>query len=737
MKIKSKMVSHFGVYSDPSQPRWINLYKHVLSLPILFLSSRLANPACHNLCTTKIPPPHFRSLLGLGLKFCPTPSYTTSPYQLNSVLARFHIDFLTKVAFCHKRFDPNNQWTPGQLYLRSPDWTGPDRQHIPNEVHTRVSEFMKALRPMFRKRRVRRNLTPIQERLLDSFTNNPDFLVVPSDKNLGPVLLERATYVRRCLDDHLLQPTYERLTKTAADQFTSETERLLGSFFSDHDPVISTSDLTYLQRYANSVKDPYAYFYALIKVHKTPWQTRPIVSVSGSILFGLGKWLDRQLQPLIKTLPTYLSSSFALKQDLDTMTGTDFSRMSLFTGDIVAMYPSIQIEDAFEKIATFLDTLDPTICPPALATAILSALHLTMTRNCFKFGDTYWLQKDGTAMGTPPAPSFATLYYGIFELELLQSFRSNLHYLRRYIDDQFGIWIHDPDPQVDCQRWLDFKNRQSAFCSLEWVFSPLSSNVNFLDVTIHLKPYSISTSLYEKPLNLHLYIPWNSAHAPHIRTSIVTSGIFRILRLVTERSDKQFHLTQFFTRLLARGYNHTFLYATFQRALEQFALRSTPRFPRTPTSDLFWPSPITITTADESAFLHLPYHSRDPPRQHLQAAFREHIFQPVTRANKRIFTRTCDPSSYYGTIFDGTDWVSVPPRVVQFNHIEPQLTDLKNNNGQYIPIDRLIVAYHRAPNLKNLLFPRHAEGKCPTAPAVSTILDTHQHQEESNISLHN
>lgn len=729
------MVSHFGVYSDPSHPRRLNLYKHVLSLPILFLSSRLGNSSCHNLCSTITPPTHFRSLLGLGLKFCPTPQYTTSPAQAESALARFRIDFLTKVAFCHKRFEPSNDWTPGQLYLRNPDWTGPKSSDIPPEVYHRALAFESALRPMFRKRRVRRNLTPIQERLLESFTNSPTCLVVPSDKNLGPVLLDRALYVRRCLDDHLLRPTYERLAPRTATTFVTATTSLIRSFLQDHHSVISTGDLTYLYRYLNSVTDPYAYFYAIIKVHKSPWQTRPIVSVSGSILYGLGKWLDRQLQPIIKTLPTYLPSSFILKQDLDAMIGTDFSQMSLFTGDITAMYPSIQIQDAFEKIALFLDTLDASLCPPELATAILAALHLVMTRNCFRFGDTYWLQKDGTAMGTPPAPSFATLYYGIFELELLQSFGSNLHYLRRYIDDQFGVWIHDPDPQVDCQRWQAFKSTQSSFCSLDWIFSPLSSTVNFLDLTIRLEPYTISTSLYEKPLNLHLYIPWNSAHAPHIRKSVITSGIFRILRLVTHRHDQRLHLTKFFTRLLARGYNHSFLYATFQRALKLFALRANSRPRRTPDSSLFWLSSPPLNPTDEVAFLHLPYHSRDPPRQHLQAAFREHLLHPVSLQKKRIFTRTCNPSTYYGTIFNGTQWVSVPPRIVQLQHQEPHLTDLKNLAGQHIPIDRLVVAYHRAPNLKNLLFPRHVEAKCPTAPTVSSILDTTSQDENDVTSL--
>ncbi|CAJ1931841.1 unnamed protein product [Cylindrotheca closterium] len=114
--------------------------------------------------------------------------------------------------------------------------------------------------------------------------------------------------------------------------------------------------MPYLQRTLDRVTDSYAYFYALAKIHKSPWKTRPIVLVSGSLLYGLGKWLDQQLQPIIRKLPTYLSSSFALKTDIDNMAGTEFSCMSLFTGDVVAMYPSINLEDAFTRIAEFLST---------------------------------------------------------------------------------------------------------------------------------------------------------------------------------------------------------------------------------------------------------------------------------------------------------------------------------------------------------------------------------------------
>ena len=617
---------------------------------------------------------------------------------------------------CHLRF--SSSWTPRQLYLRSPDWH-PKYYDLPAPIRVRLSQFEKKLQPLFKRRTAPRNLTPPQLRILHSLTNNKDVVVVPSDKNLGPVILDRDTYVRKCLQNHLLSNTYEQLTEQSAKDSTSDTRTRVVEFMSLHADFITEDDSTYLARYLDSVKDPFAYFYAMPKVHKKPWQTRPIVSVSGSLLYGLGKWLDRQLQPFLTKLPTYLSSSYCLKQDLDRLNGhSKLPRCSLFTGDIVAMYPSIELTDAFARISEHLASHPD--CPDGQATAILDALDLIMKNNCFRFGDTFWLQTDGTAMGTPPAPSFASLYYGIYELNLLSEFNDSLLYLKRYIDDQFGIWIHHPDPVIDLNRWNAFKTKQGSYCSLKWVFTPLSQHVNFLDLTIHLDGPQLYTTLYEKPSNLHLFIPWNSAHAPAIRSSVITSGILRIFRLVSRHSDQQHDLRKLFRRFLARGYNPTFLRATFQRTFDRHHANQNQRHLRTPESQLFNPNPgFTPNPTDEYAFLHLPYHAHDPSRRTIQAAFHEHIYRPVEHRYKAFLPDSANnpPLNRYNTRLR---------RRIPAIRYEPPLDDLKNSNGCTIPVNRLIVAYRRPPNLKNILSPRHFEAKCPNAPPVSHILLSEQ-----------
>ena len=62
--------------------------------------------------------------------------------------------------------------------------------------------------------------------------------------------------------------------------------------------------------------------------------------------------------------------------------------------------------------------------------SINRGLEILMRNNLFKFGNTYWLQLEGIVMGTPPTCMYPTLYFAIYELELLTSFNSSLAFYR-------------------------------------------------------------------------------------------------------------------------------------------------------------------------------------------------------------------------------------------------------------------------------------------------------------------
>ena len=56
------------------------------------------------------------------------------------------------------------------------------------------------------------------------------------------------------------------------------------------------------------------------------------------------------------------------------------------------------------------------------AEALTAALRLVMQNNIFRFGNSWFKQKTGTAMGTPPAPPWATIFYFLHEDILLDGF---------------------------------------------------------------------------------------------------------------------------------------------------------------------------------------------------------------------------------------------------------------------------------------------------------------------------
>ena len=64
------------------------------------------------------------------------------------------------------------------------------------------------------------------------------------------------------------------------------------------------------------------------------------------------------------------------------------------------------------------------------------------------------------------------------------------------------------NPQLDALEWDVFKNKMNAFPGLTWEFSEPSTTINFMDITITInKLNKFETTLFEKRLNLHLYIP--------------------------------------------------------------------------------------------------------------------------------------------------------------------------------------------------------------------------------------
>ena len=103
------------------------------------------------------------------------------------------------------------------------------------------------------------------------------------------------------------------------------------------------------------------------------------------------------------------------------------------------MYTNIPTNTALHLIVKYLNQYQRKYNNEYPKDAVRAGLRLIMTMNIFTFGDLTLKQLNGTAMGTPPAPPYATIYYGIHEEKILPHHAQRVIFYRRFIDDVIGI----------------------------------------------------------------------------------------------------------------------------------------------------------------------------------------------------------------------------------------------------------------------------------------------------------
>ena len=630
---------------------------------------KAANTTFHDLTKAKLLPPAAASLLGLSLKFIPTPRYSPSFLDVTPSFDRLERDVGLKTFFA------GHHDSGGIPALRATSsWRPP---LPPRCIDTRITSFVKQVQGLFHKKKGIQNLTPYQRQLLASIQENESVIIASADKNLGPVGVDTEDYIKMGLD-HLLNPlTYTLLTE---EQAAEDIDKLRADIFSwtiSHRHSLSDDAVNFIRKHLDSAaKDPLGYFYLLIKLHKQPISGRPVCSDCGSLPHALGRWVDEILQPIVKDQALYLKNSAALKEELEYMEMPP--NASLFTYDAVAMYPSINTAQCIARLSDYLSSPDISSKYGFSPKALLEALALVMLNNRMRFGDIIVKQLSGIAMGMSPAPTIANLFVAIYEnTHILPYIPRVVLYLRRFIDDGFGVWLHDPDPLIDESNWREFQ--ATLNCSgLKWIFSERSDEVVFMDLRLKIEGNKVVTSLYAKPMALHLYIPPHSCHAPGVLPGMVFGNVLRIHQLCSRARDITREIKLFLHRLLDRGYQLAQLTPLFQQAMD-----NAKAYLRRTTLNHLRARSKKGEGQHRRVFLHLPYHPANPSSQTIQKHWHERVARPKG---------------------------------------QPPFRSLTNDQGYDILIDRLTVAWHRPPNLGNLLSYRKLSKR--TGLKVSSYIKT-------------
>ena len=191
-----------------------------------------------------------------------------------------------------------------------------------------------------------------------------------------------------------------------------------------------------------------------------------------------------------------------------------------YSVDIKSFYTNIILKEGVKAFKEVLDELKDTSIP---SDYLVKLLKIVMECNIFKFNDEYWIQLIGTSMGTRVAPTYANLFMGKLEKEILQNCPQHLkqfiHTWKRFIDDILIIWTGTEES------FLEFFNYLNSYHSTI-KFDPAQHNnednsCEFLDMKIFIKDGKIHVDLFRKQTAKPTALLPSSAHPGHVTSNII------------------------------------------------------------------------------------------------------------------------------------------------------------------------------------------------------------------------
>jgi hypothetical protein len=335
--------------------------------------------------------------------------------------------------------------------------------------------------------------------------------------------MDTSTYIRKILTDHLLNTGYRQLSPIEEKNAMDNLKHYLKSLITRHQSLLPKPELTFFQcSFQNFHRLPM--FYGLPKVHKTPFTLCPIVSSTNGFLAIFSTWLDYKMKALLPLVKSFIKNSFSVIGDFRDIDLPPEAK--LFSADATLMYTNINTLTGVTSIKHFLSDNRENLPVDFPTKLFLHILYIVMDNNVFCFGNTYWLQLSGAAMGMPAACAYATISYGQHKnAVILPTFSSNLLYFKRYINDIFGIWL--PPSNNKLATWEAFKTCINNWGSLSWVIEEPSTTTNSLDLNLTITGSRISTATFQKRMNLCLCIPPASAHPPSCFKRLIAGELRR------------------------------------------------------------------------------------------------------------------------------------------------------------------------------------------------------------------
>ena len=111
---------------------------------------------------------------------------------------------------------------------------------------------------------------------------------------------------------------------------------------------------------------------------------------------------------------------------------------------------------------------------------------------------------------------------------------------------------------------MDFANSINDKIKVELRYN--SNQIEFLDTLVKIKNGKLTTDLYTKPTDKHIYVHSKSCHPKNVKKAIPYGLALRLRRICENEDDYQKHRQELKLQLRKRGYNGKFIENQLKRA---------------------------------------------------------------------------------------------------------------------------------------------------------------------------
>ena len=298
------------------------------------------------------------------------------------------------------------------------------------------------------------NLSSNQRRALHDLKRNNDIVIKPADKGGSIVIMNKDNYMKETCSQLHDGRHYKKIDNDPTPTLTNKLKLLINEL----QPNLQDDILKLIPSHPRP-----ATFYTIPKVHELPNlvvstcpssnpdnfiiegqrlfinpPSRPIVSGIGTFTEYVSAFVDRERQPLLANIPSYIKDTTDLLNKLSRFNNLPDNTI-LATLDVTALYTNIPHNDGIGACKKHLDRR-------ALSTIssedICQLIKFILENDILSCNDEYFSQECGTAMGTRMAPCYANIFMAEVEENLLSGYPCKHLAYYRYVDDIFIIWSH-------------------------------------------------------------------------------------------------------------------------------------------------------------------------------------------------------------------------------------------------------------------------------------------------------